>query len=462
MIGLLGFDHQRAGLELRGRLTFSGDSLKAGLLALRAAAAVEEVVLLSTCNRTEVYLATRDWDAARVEIQAFLETANAGSLTIPSGVKMGGLRTGVTGGADIPVATAAKVVSPELAAALYERTGQPVSHHLFRVAAGLESMVVGEPQILGQVKDALRAADAAGTVGEELRAVFVAAARAGKRVRTETAIGHANVSVAALAVRVAREALGGLRGKVALVVGAGKTSQLTARLLQAEGVGRLVLANRSVAAARKLAAEVGGEAIPLAEVPQKLMDAHLLVSATAAPQVILSAASVAAGMAGRRAPLVMIDLAVPPDVDSAVGLLPHVSLYTIDTLKLLDGAADETFTSTTPGDDVIAHAERILAEVEQDYVRSQTLRQAVPGIAALRRHVDHSEQAEMARALAQLAHLAPDDRAVVERLGQRLVDKMFHHLVSRIRSLAEYDEVPTQVTMQVLARLFADPDAEGE
>ncbi len=455
MIGMLGFDHQRAGLELRGKLTFTGEHLAAALRAL-CGEAIAEAIILSTCNRTEVYVATGDWEAARVRVRHFLDAVYSGSMAVvPAHVSGAPVPDP---GASAPVAVDV-AISPDLSAALYEREELGTARHLFRVAAGLESMVVGEPQILGQVKDALTAAESAGTVGDDLRAVFVGAIKAGKRVRTQTAIGHANASVAALAVRVATDALGGLRGKPVLVVGAGRTSQLAARLLHEAGVGRLLLANRSLSAAQALAEEVAGEAIPLDAIVRELACVQLVVSATAAPQPVLSAAMVASGMAGSHTPLVIIDLAVPPDVEAAAGLLPHVSLYTLDTLRMLDGASGRQVDADAAQIGTLSQAEQILAEAEHEYVRTLTMRSMVPGIAALRRHVDRSEQSEMARALAQLGHLSPEDRAVVERLGQRLVDKMFHHLVSRIRSLAEFDEVPPQITMQVLARLFADPDA---
>jgi glutamyl-tRNA reductase len=461
MIGLLGVDHQRANVELRGRLTFGGEHLTAALRTLRREPAIREAIVLSTCNRTEVYVATDEWEASRATILAFLAAVYAADgAAVPVSPLAGEVVQGTVAipapgavGADLP---------PELCAALYERKQHEVARHLFRVAAGLESMVVGEPQILGQVKDALAAAEAAGTVGDQLRAAFVGAIKAGKRVRTQTAIGRVDDSLPALAVRVAAEALDGLRDQSVLVIGAGKTSQLTARLLRAEGIGRLVLANRSLPAARALAEELGGEAISLEALASELARVRLVVSATAAPYTVLSAATVAAGVAASQRPLVIVDLAVPADIETAAGQVPGVSLYTLDSLRALHASGEDRLDATAGHRDAIFEAEQLLAEAERDFVRGQTLRQVVPGIAALRRHVDRSEHAEVSRALAQLAHLSEDDQAVVERLGQRLVDKMFHHLVSRIRSLAEYDEVPPHITMQVLARLLADPDAPAE
>jgi glutamyl-tRNA reductase len=462
MIGLIGFDHQRASLALRGRLSFTGDRLDDALHVLHASRAVSEVVLLSTCNRTEVYIAAPEWEPARAAVEQLLGAVYSESegTAKDGGAPTWCIRADEAAGLTVQASAIAAVAVPsELTSALYERQETDAVRHLFRVAAGLESMVMGEAQILGQVKDALTAAERAGTVSDELRAVFVAALKAGKRVRAETEIGRADVSVAGLAVRVARERLGGLEGKAALVIGAGKTSQLSAQLLRAEGIKPLVLANRSLRIAEELAYETGGEAIALERVGEALGRVALVISATAAPHPILSAATIAASRISAETPLLLIDLAVPADIEAAAGTLPGISLLSLDALRALDGGAVPAPETASVAEAVVLQAETILGEALREYQRGQNLRQMVPSIASLRQHVDRSEQAELARALSQLAHLSPEERAVIERFGQRLVDKMFHHLVSRIRSLAEYDEVAPHITMQVLARLFADPDA---
>lgn len=466
MIGLLGLDYRGTNADLRGRLTFSGDRLHASLRALADDAAIQEVVIVSTCNRTEVYVATESWAAASASITRFLsETYRRGAAAIVTSVPTDGQR-GQDGGthsdardvdphhqiADAPLAV--------LSDSLYELTGADAARHLFRVAAGLQSMVVGESQVLGQVREALAAAAAVHTVGEELHALFTKALKTGKRARAETEIGRADVSVASLAMRVASESLGGLAGKSVLLIGAGRTSHLCAQLLRAEGIQRLMLANRTPAAASELAREMAGETIAFADIADAIPTVQLIVSATAAPHLVLSAATVARGMAGRHAPLVIVDLAVPPDVEEETGLLPSVSLYTLDTLRGLD--SDELVLSSDKRDAELARVSEITEEGVREYIRTRTLRLAVPGIAALRSHVDRSQETELARALSQLTDLSAEDRAVIERFGQRLVDKMFHHLVARIRSLAEYDEVPPEVTMRVLTRLFADPDDERQ
>ena len=473
MIGLIGLDHHQGNAEMRGRVSFSGERLFDALRTLAEVPAITEVAIVSTCNRTEVYAAAVDWQPASAAIRGFLVDTflSSGRLQrLASPARVGHPLADAIGTtqATLPdvirdVLTKSGTVTrheiEQFDRTLYEYEGAHAARHLFRVAAGLQSMVIGEAQILGQVKDALAAAESMHAVGDELRSTFTTAIKVGKRARAETEIGRTDVSVAALAVRVARESLGGLDGRSALLIGAGRTSQMCAQLLRAEGIGRLFLANRTAQTAVELAAEVGGEPIALAEVEAAIPPVQLIISATAAPHIVLSTSTVARGTANRRAPLVIVDLAVPPDVDEAVGLLPSVSLYTLDSLRSLDGGS--ALDVAPHHEHELAHISQIVEDGLREFDRARVMRLAVPGIAGLRRHVDESEHAELTRTLGQLQHLSEADRNAIERFGDRLVDKMFHHLVTRIRSLAEYDEVPPDVTMRVLSHLFADPKVES-
>ncbi len=465
MIGLIGLDYHWTSAESRGRLSFSGDRLLAALRTLVSASTIDEVVLVSTCNRTEIYFAAPHWTPAAETIRRFLTTTFArggsigGSVSTPEAGPASPLDAGAAGTSPLPATAENAVLHASLASVLYEHEGLAAARHLFRVSAGLQSMVVGEAQILGQVKEALATSEAVHAVSDVLRALFTHAIKIGKRARAETEIGRADVSVASLATRVANESLGGLAGKSALLIGAGRTSQLCAQLLRSEGINRLILANRTPGSAADLANEVQGEPLALSDIATAIPSVQLIISATAAPHTVLSAATLAQGLAGRRQPLVIVDLAVPPDVEEEAGLLPSVSLYTLDALRSTDDAAEGAASSR---DNELALVEEIVEEGVREYVRSRTVRLAVPGIAALRRHVDRSEQLELTRVLGHLEHLSESDRALVTRFGERLVDKMFHHLVSRIRGLAEFDEVDPEVTMRVLTRLFADPDEPRE
>jgi glutamyl-tRNA reductase len=450
MIAVVGLDHRRASVRARGRLTFTDDRLVAALQALGGDQSIDEVVILSTCNRTEAYLASQRpaealQGARRLLEETFERAAHADARARDAR------------------ATVAIETPIELAQALYTHEGVAVANHLYEVAAGLRSMVIGEPQILGQVRAALAVAESEQVVGDELRALFTGALKIGKRVRTETEINRADVSVAGLGVRAAREELGDLRGKTALLIGAGRTNQLSGGLLRAEAIGELIVANRSEPSAAKLAHQLAGRAVPLDQIAAAIAGADLIISATAAPHLVLSAETIAEGRAARQAPLVVVDLAVPGDVAANVATLPGVTLLTLDTLRDMadpDAHDDPAVLASLRGRERdIEQSRQIIAEGLREYTRAQTMRLAVPGIAALRRHVDSSEEQELARALSQLEHLSERDRAIIERFGSRLVDKMFHHLVRRIRSLAEYDEIPPDVTMRVLAQLFAEPSS---
>lgn len=442
MLVLLGLDHRRASGEIRGRLTFSGESLTEALSMLSARPDIDEVAVLSTCNRTEIYLATGAPESAEAEAMRFYRATVADANSSP-------YHHGHSGVAD----------AVQLDEVIYRARGVEAVAHLFHVSAGLRSMVIGEAQILGQVRDALSAAESSHTAGEEIRAAFTGALQAGKRVRSDTGLSRADASIAALAIHAARAQLGTLSGKTVTLVGAGRTNQLSAQLLQAEDVAQLYIANRNLSSAEALAELAGATPYALGEVSAAIAESDALICATAAPYPVVDSSLIQARSIDR--PLLVIDLAMPGDVTADVGALPNVILLTLDTLRDLPGAAldDPAIVTALHGrQSDIEDAERILDTLLTEYKKSQTLRLAAPGIASLRRHVDTSEEQELARALAQLSHLSDQDRAVIQRFGSRLVDKMFHHLVRRIRTLAEYDEIPTEMTMRVLARLFDDTD----
>lgn len=457
MIAVVGLDHHQASVDARGRLSFSGDRLADSLRALGDDPRIDEVVILSTCNRTEVYLSSQRLDEALAQVGAFLAENYERMTPQPA----------VTGAATTRGSTRPALALEE---ALYTREGLDAAAHLYQVAAGLRSMVIGEPQILGQVREALVAAQSAGVVDDALRTVFTGAIKIGKRVRAETNINRADISVAGLGLRVAREALGGLSDKTALLIGAGRTSQLSAELLRAEGIGEIIVANRTTATAAALAQASGARAIELDAITPAIARADLIISATAAPFIVLEREAIAHARADAAHPLVIVDLAVPADVEASAATLPRVTLYTLDSLRDQadpDARQDPAVVASLRGHERdIAAAEQIIAEGMREYTRTQTMRLAAPSIATLRRHVDLSAEQELARAMGQLGHLSDADKAIIERLSERLVDKMFHHLVRRIRALAEYDEIPPDVTMRVLAQLFAEttppPASTGE
>ena len=432
MLGVIGLDHHDAPTPVRERLAILEGALSEALATLRRSEALSESVILSTCNRTEIYAAGPSWAAVRAAVEDFLRAQYL---------------------AGTPARQTPSSASQEtLSQYLYASEGLEAARHLFQVAAGLRSMQVGESQVLGQVKSAFTMASRAGAVGEELHALFTAALKLGKRVRAETSISRADISISSAAVALARDALGGLAGRSALLIGAGRTNQLCARLLRAEGGGRLILANRTPETAQELAQAVGAEVAALSQLTELIPEVGLIISATAAPHLILSAATVAEGCKGRHAPLVILDLAVPRDVEEAAGLLPSVCLYNIDAL----GAYGENAGHAAD----LERIDELVEEAVSDLNRWQQVRKVAPAIAALRKHVDASQATELARALGQLGHLNERDQEVVRQFGQRMVDKMFHHLVSRVREVAEHE--PADAVLDLLMQLFAVSNAPAD
>ncbi|HLM54149.1 MAG TPA: glutamyl-tRNA reductase, partial [Pseudoxanthomonas sp.] len=292
---VLGLNHQTAPLDLRERVAFAAERMPDALASLRALPEVAEAALLSTCNRTELYAIAEDTEA----LGRWLTDRAAG-----------------------------------LEAYLYRHKDGDAVRHLFRVATGLDSMVLGEPQILGQVKDAWVAARANGALGNRLDRLFQQTFAVAKRARTDTRVGANPVSVASAAVRLAQNSFARLDDSTVLLVGAGETIELAARHLSEGRVRRLLIANRTLAHAQELATRHGGFALPLSEVDRHLSEADVVFSATASREPVLSQAQVANALTLRkRKPMLLFDLAVPRDIDPGVAELEDAYLYTVDDLE---------------------------------------------------------------------------------------------------------------------------------
>jgi glutamyl-tRNA reductase len=362
----VGVSHRHAPLELREQLHLAdGRELE---LAMELGG-----VVLSTCNRTEVYLHGGGQAAARAALER------------RSGLDLDGVL------------------------AVWE--GDEAVEHLLRVAAGLDSLVPGEGEILGQVRYAYESALAAGATDSVLNRLFEDALHAGKRVRTEARLAEMPESVARAAVDLAENALGGLDGKRALLFGAGKMSELSARSLQGRGV-EVVVASRTLESARELAERIGGRAAPFDAVAVELTDADLVLSATRCPYPILHAEAVQQ----RTKPLVLIDIAVPRDLDPEIGKLDGCTLYDIDALgEGLVGREED-----------IREAERIVTEEAERFADWRRSRGAAPAIAALRRRAAEIREEELARVGPRLAELSPRERKTVETLTAQIVNKLLH------------------------------------
>ena len=374
----VGVSHRHAPLEVRERLYLAdGHALE---LAAALADGGAEAAVLSTCNRTEVYLVGSGEAEATEELER------------RSGLSLDGV------------------------IAVWE--DDEAVEHLFRVAAGLDSLVPGEAQILGQLRQAYEAALTAGTTGPLLNRLFEDALHAGKRVRTEASLAEMPESVAASAVELAAKALGGLERRRALLFGAGKMSELAARDLRAGGA-EVVVSSRTLESAQELAERVGGTAAPFDAVAVELDQADLVVSATRCPYLILHAEAVQP----RSRPLVLIDVAVPRDLDPQIGALEGCTLYDIDDLgEGLVGREED-----------VREAEEIVREEAGRFAEWRRSRGAAPAIAALRRRAEEIRSEELARAEPRLAELSERERKTVETLTAQIVNKLLHAPTVRAR-----------------------------
>ena len=402
---LLGINHDTAPVDLRERLNFSEGDLSETLVALSTRPGCGEAVVLSTCNRVELYVRCDDLDEARTELTRFLSDFH---------------------GVD-PAA---------LAPHLYGLASSEAALHLFRVAAGLDSLVVGEPQILGQVKEAYTTASEIGCTGSLLNKLFHCSFAAGKRVRSETELGEGAVSISYAAVALARKIFGSLADHNVLLVGAGEMSELTAVHLKAQQVSRIVVINRTASQAENLAEKIGGEAIPWTEMQQVLTTTDVVVTATGSPTPIITSNQVEAVMRTRRnRPLFIMDIAVPRDVEASAGTIEQVFLYNIDDLQAI---VSENLARRSAQ---ITKAEVIVAEEVNGFMTWLRSRRAVPTLVALRQRFEVIRQAELKRLESKLASLAPADRARVEDVTRLIVEKLLSTPTERLKELSNAETV---------------------
>jgi glutamyl-tRNA reductase len=419
---LLGVSHRTAPVDLRERLDFSSRDLGEAVEALAA----RESVVVSTCNRSEIYVASTDPAKAREELVAFLSEYHS----LP------------------PEAFLPHLFVKEDAAA---------AGHLFRVAAGLDSLVVGEPQILGQVKDAFQTAATRRAAGPLLSKLFHWSFNVGKRVRTETALGEGAVSISFAAVSLARKIFGRLQGRCVLVVGAGEISTVTAQHLRSHGVGEILITSRTLANAETLAAAVLGRALPWEEMPKALAAADIVITATGSHRPIITRAVLESpGSRRRGGPLFIIDIAVPRDVDPAVGAIEQVFLYNIDDLQ---SVVSENMSRRAAE---IERAEAIVGEELTRFASWQRSRGAIPTVVALRQRFDTIRRAELQRLEGKLGSLPPDARARVDEVTRLIVEKLLLEPTEQLKALPD-EETQLAYTEAVnrLFRLRPDDGAEA-
>ncbi|HET9978215.1 MAG TPA: glutamyl-tRNA reductase [Burkholderiaceae bacterium] len=424
----LGLNHTTAPLDVRGRFAFAPDQLHGPLRALteRLARAAPEAALLSTCNRTELYLAA---DAAHVQelVQPATEWLAA----------QGGVSASTLGGYT------------------YTAEDRAAARHAFRVASGLDSMVLGEPQILGQMKQAVREADQAGTLGTTLHQLFQRSFAVAKEVRTSTEVGAHSVSMAAAAVRLASQLFEDLRRQRVLLVGAGEMIDLVATHFAAREPAAMAVANRTLERGEALAARFGAQAMRLAELPERLHEYDIVVSCTASSLPIIGLGAVERALkARRRRPMFMVDLAVPRDIEPEVARLADVYLYTVDDLSGLVQAAGEKRQAA------VEQAEAIIDAGVRSFAHWLDQRASVPLIQALNRQAEAWRETELARARKMLGR-GEDPQAVLDALARSLTQKMLHGAYAELNAAdgAQREQVADAVTRMFLRSATRTPDA---
>lgn len=428
---LIGVNHNTAPVEVRERFAIPESKLSEAVRQLAKYPGIEEGMIVSTCNRVE--FVARSANGCDPNLRGYLRDYFKTELD-------------------------------PYEKFLYEYQENEAIRHLFRVASSLDSMVVGEPQILGQVKEAYAAARAVGAVNSQLDALVTRAFGVAKRVRTETAIGSSAVSVASIAVDLAQKIFGSLEGKTVYLVGAGKMIELAARHLIAGGAGKILVVNRTYEKAVALAAKFDGQPVPFDQLYTTVAKADIVITSTGAPVTIFRREHAEQFMAARRnRPMFFIDIAVPRDVDAAVNKVDGVFVYDIDDLQAV------VATHVSDRKKEAQRAEQIVeSEVQKFQSRLQTL-EVVPTIVSLQEHLETIRQAEIDRVRGRLGTLSPEQEAAIEAATRGMINKILHTPISTLKTAAREPEATTVI--DTIRRIFnlrdtradaADPAAKSD
>jgi glutamyl-tRNA reductase len=394
---LIGINHRTAPVDIREKVVFAETELPEALRELTQAAQVREAVIVSTCNRTELYCHAESPDT---DLSSWLARWH-------------------------------DLASHDIEPSIYRLEGPGAVSHLFGVASGLDSMIIGEPQILGQLKDAYRASQENGTTGPHLNRLFQAAFSVAKRIRSGTQIGSNSVSVASAAVNLARTVFEHLSERTALLVGAGETIALAARHLAGNGVKRIIVANRTLANAQELAQEFSGYAITLDSLGAHLSEADIVISSTASPTPVITYDAVKAALRARkRRPIFMVDIAVPRDIEPKVAELDDVYFFTIDDLHTVVNENLETRRQAA------RDADQLIAQEVEFFEQQRKALDAVPAIRQLREQADTIRAQTIDQALRMLAG-GRDSKAVLDFLASTLTNRLTHGPSHQLRLAAE-------------------------
>ncbi len=406
----LGLNHRTAPLAIRERVVFATEALSRAVGELMRARPVTEAAIISTCNRTELYVSAGEAAVAADWLAEYHR--------MPAG---------------------------ELAPYLYTLPQEEAVRHAFRVASGLDSMVLGEPQILGQMKEAVRAAESAGSLGTTLHKLFQKSFAVAKEVRTTTQVGACSVSMAAAAVKLAARIFPSIGEQNVLLIGAGEMIELCATHFAAQGPARLTVANRTLERAAALAHRLNGRALELRALPEHLHEYDIVVSCTASSLPILGKGLAERALKARRhRPMFMVDLAVPRDIEAEVGELDDVFLYTVDDLSGIVSANLDARRSA------VVQAEAIIETQVGQFMHWMEARESVPVIRALREQAEQAREAEVDRALRLLAR-GDDPKQVLEALSQGLTNKLMH---APTQALNEAQGEERRALTGLVARLF--------
>lgn len=411
-----GVNHRTAPVEIREKFSISGSALQDSYASLSSYKTIEGSIILQTCNRTEVYATTRNIEAGTKELEHFLR-------------QFSGLGY------------------HELKSYLYQPNCYDAINHLFRVSAGLDSMILGENQILGQVKEAYLEAIETGASDGVLNALFQKAIYVGKRVRTETELDKYPVSISAAAVELARRSLGDLKNKTVMVVGAGEMSELTARYLMKNGVQSVVVSNRSYDKALQLAESLHGQAIRLSELPDMLPRTDIVISCTSAAHYIINTKNCGDSISNRQGqPIIMIDIAVPRDIDPALRDIAGVYLYDIDDLQ---GVVDANYLERQRASRA---AQKIIEEELDKFNQWLATLYVVPVISALKSQAEAIKTHELQKALNRMGALSEHQQKVLGSMANSIVNQLLHHPVVTLKEMAVSNE--GHIYAEVLKKLF--------
>lgn len=418
----MGLSHHTAPVEVRERHAFPSSRVVEALTALLDYEAVKEAVMLQTCGRLEIYAEIDDYEAGVSQLRSFLSNFGHGAAR----------------------------ERYDLDSYLYTLLGRQAIEHLFRVSTGLDSMLIGEAEILGQVKDAYIEAQQAKSLGHTLHRLFREALNAGKHARTQTSIGDESASIATAAIEAAKARLGALDGKSVVVIGAGKMGRTAVRRLRQEGADHLIVTNRSISRAQELIAEVGfGEAVEMPGLVDALAAADIVVTSTGASHFVVTHDHIVRAMAQRPdRPLFIIDIAVPRDADPAVATIPNVSLVDIDGLKTV---VDEKLDVRR---EAIPAVEEIIDEFIDRFSAWYRSRLAVPVIASLTQKAEAIRVKELERLLSRCPELSEREKMLVTGMSMTIVSKLLHSVVTKIREKATSNHAEALMHARMLNELF--------